>query len=109
MSSGIIEGNAFGIYNIQVNITPAAVAATTAPAYQTFTVPGLKATDSVIDVTPPSDVAGVAVVNSAVTAANTLGLKFVNPTAGSLTPGAGAYFLTVLRPGSGVPATAIGD
>lgn len=109
MSVGILNGNVFGLYYIQTTITPVAVAGATSPVVQTFTVNGLKASDNIIDVDPPTDVAGIGVIGGYATAANTLGIKFINPTAGSLTPSAGVYTLTVLRPQSGTSALAIGD
>jgi len=107
MSSGILNGNTFGSYLITASITPAATAAVSA-VEQTFTVKGLKVGDYV-DVVPPSDVAGVSAVVARVTQADTIGIKFVNPTAGSLTAAAGNYTISVLRPEGGVARTAIGD
>lgn len=106
MSVGISEGNCFGNYLVGINITPAAVAAASATE-QTFTVPNLKIGDYV-DVAPPSDVAGVTAVLARVTATSTIGIKFINPTAGSLTPAAGIYMISVIRPTGGSPALAIG-
>jgi len=80
---------------ISQSITPASVAATTA-AEQTFTVPGLRVGDFV-DVTPPGLTAGVAPVTSRVSAANTLAITWLNPTAGALVPAAGVYQIQVMR------------
>lgn len=107
MSVGILNGNTYGVYTITASLTPASVA-TIAAVEQTFTVNGLRVGDFV-QANSPSDVAGVALVNARVTAANTLGLKFVNPTAGGLTPAAGVYTLSVLRPEGGIGRTIIGD
>ncbi len=95
MSSGIIAGNCFSISVIEVSLTPAEVATIVAPA-QTFTVPGLKTGDAVI-VNPPGQTAGVAIANARVSAADTLSIQFVNPTAGALTPAAGTHIVTVIR------------
>lgn len=95
MGAGVIAGNAAGITVIQQTITPAEVATIVAPA-QTFTVPGLKVGDAVI-VNPPSQTAGVAIANAYVSAADTLSIQFVNPTAGALTPAAGVHRITVIR------------
>lgn len=95
MSVGIIAGNVASISVIEVSLTPAEVATIAAPA-QTFTVPGLQVGDAVI-VNPPSVTAGVAIANARVSAANTLSIQFVNPTAGALTPAAGVHIITVFR------------
>lgn len=90
-------GNIQKIGTFLVTLTPSAVAATTAPV-QNFanTGIGLLTTDAVI-VTPPGATAGVAMASSWVSAADQLSLQFVNPTAGSLTPPAGSYRVTVFR------------
>jgi len=74
---------------ISQTLTPVAVAAATC-AEQTFTVPGLLTTDAV-QVFWPGSATAVGLVGARVSAANTLALTFVNPTAGSLTPTAGVY------------------
>lgn len=80
---------------INVTLTPVPVAAATA-AEQNFTVPGVRLGDF-IDVTPPGITAGVAPVTARATAANTIAVTFVNPTAGALTPLAGVYQIQLLR------------
>jgi hypothetical protein len=67
------------------SLTPASVA-TIVVAEQTFTVTGLTTADKVI-------------VNAGarVSAADTLAIRFVNPTAGSLTPTAGVYTVLAFR------------
>lgn len=95
MTTGILAGNVAGITVIGISLTPAEVSATTAPT-QTFTVPGLKTGDSVL-VTPPGQTAGVAICSAYVSAADTLSVQFVNPTAGALTPAAGTHKITVIR------------
>lgn len=70
-------------------ITPTEVAIATA-AEQTFTVTGLVTTDVVV-VNPAATGNATAVASARVSAANTLAITFVNPTAGALTPGAGTY------------------
>lgn len=74
-------------------LTPVAVAAAVC-AEQTFTVPGLVTTDF-IDVNAAATGNATAAVSWRVSAANTLAITFSNPTAGSLTPGAGAYKILV--------------
>ena len=90
-------GNIQKIGVFSISITPTAVSATTAPV-QTFasTGIGLLTTDTVV-VTPPSTTAGVAQAATYVSAADTLAIQFVNPTAGSLTPPSGTYKVTVFR------------
>lgn len=70
-------------------ITPGSVAAAVA-AEQTFTVTGLRTTDAV-HVIPAATGNATGVASARVSAANTLAITFVNPTAGALTPGAGTY------------------
>lgn len=63
-----------------------AVVATIVTAEQTFTVPEVLETDSVIGVTKPTHQSGGMPCHTRVTAANTIGITFVNPTAGGVTP-----------------------
>ena len=76
-------------------ITPASVGAATV-AEQTFTVTGLTTADKVV-VNPAaiSNATGIAGVR--VSAADTLAVRFVNPTAGSLTPTAGTWTILAFR------------
>lgn len=76
-------------------LTPAAVAAATV-AEQTFTVTGLATTDKVF-INGPADAGAVGVAGVRVSAANTLAIRFVNPTAGALTPASGAYNIVAMR------------
>lgn len=80
---------------ISQSLTPVSVATITC-AEQQFTVPGLAVGD-VVTVSPPSITAGVAPVCARVSAANTLQITFVNPTAGPLTPAAGVYQIFIAR------------
>lgn len=96
MSAGIIAGNCFSISIIDLTLTPAQVATITT-AEQTFSCPGLKTTDAVLSVNPPSSVTGVTIGAARCSAADTLAIQFVNPTAGGVTPGAGTYRVTVAR------------
>lgn len=78
-------------------ISPAAVLAATA-AEQTFALTGAQLGDVVLGVDKPTDQAGLAIGGSRITAADTVGIKFVNPTAGSITPTASQiYKVTILR------------
>jgi hypothetical protein len=106
MSNGILMGNAIGLYNYTVSLTPASTSTITSTE-QSFTVPGVKlGTDTVVAVVPPSNTAGVTASYGRVTADNTVAIKFTNPTAGSVTPAAGNYVFTVLRAS---PATGLAD
>jgi hypothetical protein len=67
-------------------------------AEQTFTVNGLLATDIGVGTSKPSLNAGLAVVNSRISAANTLALQFMNATAAAITPSAtDVYFVTTFQ------------
>lgn len=107
MSSGIIQGNTKGAYVVKATWTPTSVSTITT-AEQTVTVPGAVLGDGVV-VTPPGHQAGVAAAAARVTAADTVGVTFVNPTAGSVTPTAGDYIFTLFRPENGVAATKVRD
>jgi hypothetical protein len=80
---------------IAVALTPASVAANTT-AEQTFTVNGIQLLD-VVQIVKPSIQAGLAIGNVRVTAANTVGITYVNTTAGGLTPTAETYLMMVDR------------
>ncbi len=97
--AGITLGNVYGIMVASVAITPASVGAATT-AEQTFTVPGVLPGDYV-DVTGVTQ-NGVGIGQARVTAANTVGIRFINSTAGALTPTAGTYQFLVVRPDAGV-------
>jgi hypothetical protein len=88
-------------------ITPASVGATTV-AEQTFTVTGLDASrDIIVAHNVPSISNAVGVAGVRISADNTLAIRFVNPTAGALTPTAGVHKLVVAR--SKNDPTAAGD
>jgi hypothetical protein len=77
------------------SITPASVAAATV-AEQTFTVTGLTTADKVI-VNPPAIGNATGIAGARVSAADTLAIRFVNPTAGALTPTSGVYTVLAFR------------
>lgn len=95
MSVGAIVGNVTSVSVVSVSITPAQSNAVTAVA-QTFTVPGAKVGDAVI-VNPVSNATNISVGGAYVSAANTVSVQFVNPTAGALTAPAGVYKFIILR------------
>ena len=82
---------------LSVTLSPALVNANTT-AEQTFTVNGLLVGDMAV-VTKPTAQAGLGVVNSRVSAANTLAITFSNNTGASITPTASeVYLVLVSRP-----------
>lgn len=106
MAVTTISGNvaAMGVFTISINV--ASVAANIS-AEQTFTAPGVLPGDVVFVNTPAIGTAalnaGLGVSGSRVTAANTIGLRFTNSTAGALDPTAAVpYTVLVVRPESGV-------
>jgi hypothetical protein len=95
MTVGITAGNTANISIVSVSCTPAESAAVTAVA-QTFTVPGVKVGDVVL-VTPPSNASSVSVGGAWASAADTVSVQFINPTAGNLTAPSGTYIFTIFR------------
>lgn len=93
----IPRGNIGATFVIGPSLTPVAVATITA-VEQSFTVPGLQVGDYVNVSCNVAQTAGVGIANARVSAANTLTIQFVNPTAGSVTPAAGQYLVAVDRP-----------
>jgi hypothetical protein len=93
--AGVITGNVQSISVVSVALTPSAAGAATATE-QTFTVPGVLASDVVLSVNKPTAQTGLVAVSARVTAANTVGIVFVNPTAGSITPTAGETYKFIL-------------
>lgn len=83
---------------LQVTFDPASVATATT-AEQTITVPGVAVGDIVVSISKPTNTAGFGIVNARVSAANTIAVTFVNPTAGAVNPGAEVYTILVARPG----------
>lgn len=82
---------------LSVTLSPALVNANTT-AEQTFTVNGLLVGDMAV-VTKPTTQAGLGIVNSRVSAANTLAITFSNNTGASITPTASeVYLVLVSRP-----------
>lgn len=76
-------------------ITPASVGAATV-AEQTFTVTGLTTADKVI-VNPPAIATATGIVGARVSAADTLAIRFINPTAAALVPSSGIYTVMAIR------------
>ena len=78
--------------------TPAGVAAGPLTASLTTTVLGLKTTDEILRVTPPSTTAGVAIVGAWCSADDVLQVTFGNFSTGALTSAAGTYRVHIFRP-----------
>lgn len=96
-SSDIARGNILYDTLLGVTLSPAQVAANTT-AEQTFTVAGLQVTD-IVTVQKPTAQAGLGIVGSRVSAANTLAITFSNNTGGGITPTASQlYKVRVTRP-----------
>jgi hypothetical protein len=75
-----------------VDVGTLAEVATITTAEQTRTVNGVRATDKVVGVSKPTAQAGLGIAGWRVTAANTVGITFVNPTAGGITPTADEHY-----------------
>jgi hypothetical protein len=103
MLNDVIRGNIQYSALAGPALTPAVVAPNTT-AEQTFTVAGLQVGDFV-NVTKPTVQAGLGIVNSRVSAANTLAIGFVNATSATITPTAGEiYTVNMDRPIGALPA-----
>ncbi len=83
---------------VTATLTPAGTALGPLVASQTFTVTGLKTTDQILKVTPPSTSTGLAIVGASVSAADTLEIVFGNFSTGALTSASGTYKIHVFRP-----------
>lgn len=95
-SSDISRGNVANQFLLSVTLSPTSVANATS-AEQTFTVPGLLASD-LVTVNKPTTQAGLGIVGSRVSAVNTLAITFMNSTAATITPTASqAYLVNVVR------------
>lgn len=91
-----IHEDRYGV--VQVTLTPAGTAAGPIVASQTFTVSGLKTTDQILKITPPSTSTGLAIVGADVSAVDTLRIVFGNFSTGALTSASGTYNVHVFRP-----------
>jgi hypothetical protein len=89
--------------NVQVNVGVTAGPTTTTVSAQTFTVTGLALSDNVIGINKPTAQAGLAVGNGFVSAANLLGINFIN-TGATVTPTTyEVYGVTIFRPSPAAP------
>jgi hypothetical protein len=95
--SGIITGNVQSMSVVSVTLSPAIVAANTT-AEQTFTVPGVRASDKVMGISKPTAQAGLGIVGWRVSADSTVGITFSNNTGSGITPTAAqSYDFQLLR------------
>lgn len=97
-----------GVFSI--TLSPVAVAAASAPE-QTFAATGIGLLPGdFVQVTCTAPLAGVGPLQARVSAADTLTIQFINPTAGSLTPTASTvYLVSVIRPQPNWTAPASGN
>ncbi len=95
---------------LTATLTPTSVAAHTS-AEQTFTVtplPYINSSPSTVFVNKPSATVGLVIGGARVTAANTLGINFMNVTATTVTPVSEQYTIGVMNavgPGAGAPGS----
>lgn len=95
--STIAKGNILGEWVLTVTLSPAVVPPNTSNE-QGFTVAGLQLGDF-IEINKPTVQAGLGIINSRVSAVNTLQIGFGNFTGATITPTASEiYTLTVTRP-----------
>lgn len=73
-------------------LSPSAVSANTS-AEQTFTFSGVRATDFLCTVIKPTAQAGLGIVGWRITAADTIGITFMNNTGSPITPTAAEVYL----------------
>jgi hypothetical protein len=97
MSTQVVRGNVLKLFAVTVTWDPAAVATITT-AEQTVTVPGVKVGDIIVAYNKPTNTTGAMPVNARVSAADTVAVSFVNPTAGSVDPASEAWTFVVGRP-----------
>lgn len=104
MATDIARGNVRGFDLLEITLSPTSVANATS-AEQTFTVQGLKLHDYV-GVNKPSAQAGLGIVGSRVSAANTLAITFQNSTAATITPTASEVYSLIRMSPVTVPVPA---
>ena len=100
MATSSVTGNIQSQGVATLTLSPALVAANTT-AEQTFTLPNIRTTDMIVGVSSGAPQAGLGIVGMRVTAANTIGITFINNTASGITPTAStAYQIEWVRPDS---------
>lgn len=97
-TSDVVRGNAGSMQVIGLQLTPAQLAANTS-AEQTFALPGVEANAIIGGVSfLGAMAAATGIVNARMVSAGVLGITFSNSGAGTPTPAAGVFAVTVLRP-----------
>jgi hypothetical protein len=105
-STTVTRGNSHETFYIGPSLAPAAVAAYTS-AVQTFSVPGLLASDLVMVIGAiGTQTAGILPGEADCYTNGVLSLQFLNVTAASATPAQGAYAIQVTRVEGPLPANA---
>lgn len=99
MSVGIPSGNALALGVCSITVDLESVDANTT-AEQTFTVHGLK-TGDVVFVNKPSAEAGLGIVNTRVSEANTLAVTLANVTTAAINEASETWSVFWVRPESG--------
>ena len=90
-------GNRLSNWTFSLAVAPVAVAANTT-AEQAFAATGIGLiVGDFVDVIKPTAQAGLGIVNARVSAIDTLAITYINATAGSLTPTAESYQVSVAR------------
>lgn len=79
-------------FSQSVTLNPASVPANSV-SVETFTVKGLDPTDMLVVVNAPDLEAGVTLISSRISAANTLELSFQNNTAGAINPASQQFYV----------------
>lgn len=92
-------GNLWKVGRFAISLTPTAVATITSPVQNYAAVGiGLLTTDTVfVNYSSALTPNNAAIANAYVSAADQLSIQWTNPTAGSVTPPAGVYYVTVFR------------
>ena len=100
MAVTTLAGNVYGVLVMSVPVDPPNVgAATTADLM--VTIPGLRTTDIVCAQFAPGPGNGYGMAGFYVSAADTLTIRWINPTAGAINPATITMLLAVFRPESG--------
>lgn len=94
-----VQGNIINAFSVEFGSDKTwSEVATITTSEQTVTIRGLKTTDKVFVSNKPTHQAGLGIVGARVSAADTLAVTFMNPTAGGLTPTASqTYTVLVVR------------
>jgi len=92
------------IVEMGINVGTVTGTATITTSEQSITAAGILATDVMVGISKPTQQNGIAVAGGRVSAANTLGITYVNPTAATVTPTASeVYGVTLFRPAPAAP------